>query len=228
MKLLAIILLSIGAMNALAAEQQTAITTQDELSRFVQGYYKNPQPEQVESAMRFMAGPGASLMTDENSSRMMQTTFACLFKRHPEKRDAWKKTIASFPEAGRGYFQVSMESSVEAMFQATPTVPEKNDMSWGCFFVTGDISYAQDVILAMKHLDERKDLYKYLTAATAQWSLAGISRDDARVRAALEATAKGEDKQLADAAQVALTKPIGEIRSTTVEVLKQQKDAGVW
>ena len=121
-----------------------------------------------------------------------------------------------------------MKQLVEDMFLDTPTVPEKNDMSWGCFLVTGDTDYVQDVIAAMKHLDERKDLYVFLTGATAQWSLASLAASDDKVRARLEAAAKGTDPQIAAAAQVALTKPVGEIRATTIEILKQQKDAGVW
>jgi hypothetical protein len=75
-----------------------------------------------------------------------------------------------------------------------PLQPKKNDMSWGCYFVTGDVSYAQDVIAALKNLGERQDIWKYLTASSAQWSLSGIARDDATVRAALEQAAKGRTR----------------------------------
>ena len=228
MKHLAAILLLLGATQVWSADTLTAITTAGEFNDFIEGYYKNPRPELVDSALQFLAGAGSKFTTDDDTSRMLQTAFACLFQRHPEKRDAWKKTIASLPEPGKTYLHVSMESDVNAMFHATPTTPTKNDMSWGCFFVTGDTSYIQDVILAMKHLDERKDLSKFLTGATAQWSLAALARTDDTVRATLETAAKGADKEIAAAANVALTRPVGEIRATTVEILKKQKEAGVW
>jgi len=178
MKYLATVLLLL-ATPAFAADQPAAITTQQEFGDFMEGYYKNPRPDQVESAMRYIAGPGSPLMTGDSTSRMMQTSFACLFRRHPDKRDEWKKVIQTLPDTGHKFLNVAMESSVEAMFMATPILPEKNDMSWGCFFITGDTSYVQDVVLAMKHLEERKDLNKFLTGASAQWSLCSISlRDD--------------------------------------------------
>jgi hypothetical protein len=109
-----------------------------------------------------------------------------------------------------------------------PLQPKKNDMSWGCYFVTGDVSYAQDVIAALKNLGERQDIWKYLTASSAQWSLSGIARDDATVRAAPEQAAKGKNKVVADAARDALQKSPGAIRAETFEVMKAQKAAGVW
>ena len=221
-------LLLFTAMTGLAAEKLEAITTQEQFGSFMEGYYKNPRPELVESAMHFLAGPGASLTTNENTARMMQASFACLFQRHPEKRAEWKKVIETLPDAGHTYLNVSMESSVEAMFQATPTVPEKNDMSWGCFFITGDTSYVQNVVLAMKHLGERKDLNKYLTAASAQWSLASISTQDDKVREVLQAAAKGADAQLAAAAREALSRPVGELRESMIATLREQQKAGVW
>ncbi len=227
MKHLAAVLLLL-ATNVFAADEATVFNTREELAEFMQGYYKNPRPELVESAMRFVAGAGAELMTGDNTARMMQTSFTCLFQRHPERRDGWKKVIASLPEPGQNYFHVSMESDVNAMFHDTPTLPVKNDMSWGCYFVTGDASYAQDVILAMKNLDERKDLNKFLTAASAQWSLAGLASKDDKIHAALEAAAKGNDKQLAAAAKAALTTPVADLRAGMIQTLREQKKAGVW
>jgi hypothetical protein len=227
MKYLATVLLLL-ATPAFAADQPAAITTQQEFGDFMEGYYKNPRPDQVESAMRYIAGPGSPLMTGDSTSRMMQTSFACLFRRHPDKRDEWKKVIQTLPDTGHKFLNVAMESSVEAMFMATPIVPEKNDMSWGCFFITGDTSYVQDVVLAMKHLDERKDLKKFLTGASAQWSLCSISLRDDKVRGMLQAAAKGTDPQLAAAAQQALSRPPGELRESMLATLREQKKAGVW
>ena len=222
----AFVALLLAAAVAPAADDAAAFSSKEEFGAFMQGYYKDPRPERVESAMRFVAG--SDLMTAENTARMMQTSFSCLFARHPEKRDAWKKAIATLPEPARTYFHVAMESDPVNMFLDTPTVPEKNDMSWGCFFITGDVGYVQDVIAAMKDLGERKDMWRYLTASSAQWSLAGISRNDDKVRSALENAANGSDKELASAARDALTKSTGELRESTIAVIRAQKEAGIW
>lgn len=218
--------LLLSAAGAPAADDAATFTSKEEFGAFMQGYYKDPRPDRVESAMRFAAG--SDLMSAENTARMMQTSFSCLFGRHPEKRDEWKKVIATLPEPARNYFHVAMESNPVNLFLDTPTLPEKNDMSWGCFFITGDVDYVQDVIAAMRDLGERKDMWRYLTASSAQWSLAGISRDDDKVRSALEATANGSDRQLASAAHDALTRSSEELRKSTIETLRAQKEAGIW
>ena len=225
-RLVTFVSLLLGAAGAFAADNPTAFMSKDEFGDFMQGYYRNPSPERVEPAMRFVAG--TDLMTADNTDRMLQTSFSCLFGRHPEKRDAWKKAIATLPEPARTYFHVAMESNPVNLFLDTPTAPEKNDMSWGCFFITGDVGYVQDVIAAMKDLGERKDMWRYLTASSAQWSLAGISRDDDKVRSELENAAKGSDKELASAARDALTKSAGELRESTIAVIRAQKEAGIW
>jgi hypothetical protein len=221
--LIAALLLGVGAF---AAEPPSPFTSREEFGAFVQGYHKNPQPERIEAAMRFAAG--SDVMTDDDTDLMTQATFSCLFARYPERKPAFKQSIASLDAPARAYFQKAIDSDPADLFLQVPFPPKKNDMSWGCYFVTGDVSYAQDVIAALKNLGERQDILKYLTASSAQWSLSGIARDDAKVRAALEQATKDKNKVVADAARDALRKSPGEIRAGTAEVMKAQKAAGVW
>jgi len=221
--LIAALLLGAGAF---AAEPPSLFTSKQDYGAFVQGYHNNPQPERIEAAMQFVAG--SDVMTDDNTDLMTQLTFSCLFARYPDRKPAFKQTIASLEEPARTYFQTAIDSDPADLFLQVPLQPKKNDMSWGCYFVTGDVSYAEDVIAALKNLGERQDVLKYLTASSAQWSLSGIAQDDAKVRAALEMAAKGKNKVVADAARDALQKPPEAIRAATIEVIKAQKAAGVW
>ena len=221
--LITALLLGVGAF---AAEPPSPFTSREEYGAFVQGYHKNPQPERIEAAMHFVAG--SDVMTDDNTDLMTQVTFSCLFARYPDRKPAFRQSIASLDEPARTYFQKAIDSDPTDLFLQVPLQPKKNDMSWGCYFVTGDVSYAQDVIAALKNLGERQDILKYLTASSAQWSLSGISKYDAKVRAALEQAAKGKNKVVADAARDALQKPPDAIRAGTIEVIKAQKAAGVW
>jgi hypothetical protein len=222
--LIAALLLSAGAF---AAEPPSPFSSKEEISAFLQGYHENPQPERIEAAMRFVAG--SEVMTNDNTNLMAQASFSCLFARYPERKPAFRQSIASLEEPARTYFQKAIDADPADLFLQVPAQPKKNDMSWGCYFVTGDVSYAQDVIAALKNLSERQDLLKYLTASSAQWSLSGIARDDAKVRAALEQAAKSSKNQVvAAAAREALEKPPGAIRAATIEVIKAQKAAGVW
>ena len=221
--MIAALLLGAGAF---AAEPPRPFASKEEYGAFVQGYYKNPQPERIEAAMRFVAG--SDVMTNDNTDLMTQLTFSCLFARYPDRKPAFKQSIASLDEPARTYFQKAVDSDPADLFLQVPLQPKKNDMSWGCYFVTGDVSYAQDVIAALKNLGERQDMWKYLTATSAQWSLSGIAKDDANVRAALEQAAKGKSKVVADAARDALQESPNAIRAESFEVIKAQKAAGVW
>ena len=221
--LIAALLLS---ASTFAAEPPSPFTSKQEYRAFVQGYHENPQPERIEAAMRFVAG--SDVMTHDDTDLMTLVTFSCLFARHPDGKPAFKQSIASLDEPARAYFLKAIDSDPADLFLRVPLQPKKNDMSWGCYFVTGDVSYVQDVIAALKNLGERQDLWKYLTASSAQWSLSGIAKDDARVRAELEQAAKGKNTVVADAARDALQKPPGAIRAETLEVMKAQKAAGVW
>jgi hypothetical protein len=212
--------------NAFAAEPKGPFISREEFSAFVQGYDKNPQPDRIEAAMRFAAG--SDVISSDRTDLMTQATFSCLFARYPDRKPAFERAAAALDEPARGYFQKAVDSNPADLFLQVPLQPKKNDMSWGCYFVTGDVSYAQDVIAALKDLDERRDILKYLTASSAQWSLSAICKNDTKVRAALEQAAKGTDKVVADAAQDALQKSPDAIHAGTLEVMKAQKAAGVW
>jgi hypothetical protein len=217
--------LLLGA-SAFAADLPVPFASREEFGEFVQGYYANPQPERIEAAMRFAAG--SDVMTNDSTGLMTQVTFSCLFALYPDRKPSFKQAINSLDEPARAYFQKAVDSDPADLFLQVPLQPKKNDMSWGCYFVTGDVGYAQDVIAALKNLGERQDMIKFLAASSAQWSLASIAKDEARVRAALEQAAKGENKVIADAARDALRKSPGELRAEAIEVMKAQKAAGVW
>jgi hypothetical protein len=221
--LLAALLLSVSTF---AAEPTSPFTSKEEFGAFVQAYHKHPQPERIEAAMRFAAG--SDVVTNDDTDLMTQVTFSCLFARYPGRKPAFKQAITSLDEPARTYFQKAIDSRPEDLFLQVPLQPKKNDMSWGCYFVTGDIGYAQDVIAALKDLGERQDMWKYLTASSAQWSLSGIAKNDAKVRKALEQATKDKNNVVADAARDALQKPPSAIRDSTIEVIKAQKAAGVW
>ena len=212
--------------SAFAAEPSAPFTSKEEFGEFVQGYHANPQPDRIEAAMRFAAG--SDVISNDNTDLMTQASFSCLFARYPDRKPAFRKAITSLEQPARAYFQRAVDTDPADLFLQVPVQPKKNDMSWGCYFVTGDVSYAEDVIAALKNIGERQDLIKYLTASSAQWSLSGIAKDDAKVRTALEKAANGKNKVIADAAKDALRKSPGEIRADSMEVARAQKAAGVW
>ncbi len=211
---------------ALPEDGTKAITSTNELSEFMQGYWQNPRPDLVESALKYAVESGT--WKRENLVPPMFAGFSCLFDKYPDRKDDWSKAIAAFDEEPREFFLKAMELKPPQFIEVSPVSPSRNDMNWACYFITADVRYARDVINTMGHLDERKDLQTFLGATSAQWSLASISQDNDKVREELRATAAGKDPELAAAAKATLEKPIEQLREYAMEVLRQQRDAGVW
>jgi hypothetical protein len=221
-----VMVLALLVPMAQAEEKARTFTSRKEFGQWAQTYYRDPQPQLVESALKFAVADG--LWSEENTRAPTRAVFSCLFARHPDRQPAWNKAIAALDEAPREFFRSAMEVKPMQLLAETPVSPARNDMVWGCFFVTGDERYAQEVIATMRHLGERKNLELYLAAASAQWSLASIAQGDANVRAALQVVAAGADAELAAASKEALEKPLSELRDAATRVLREQKEAGVW
>jgi len=220
------LLLLLAMSTRVLAGDADAISSQDQYATFAQDYYLDPRPELVESAMRFVAR--SELVKQPGTAQLVQMSFGCIFARHPERRDAWKKAIAALDPPSRARFTAAMDGTPQQLLDALPVSPEKNDVNWACFFVSGDARYARNVVDAMRYLHERKDLQKFLAASSAQWSLASIATAHDRVREVLESAAKGEDAVVASGARDALGKPIGELRQSAIQILRRQHDAGIW
>jgi hypothetical protein len=218
--------LVLTAATGLAADKVSAINTRDQFSEFTHRYYQRPRPELVESAMKFAIKE--NLLDDENARAPLYATFTCLFARHPDHREAWIKSIAMLEEPARTFFQKAIEIPPMQMLAEAEVSPARNDMNWGCFFATGDERYIDNVISMLGMLDERKDLTRFLTASSAQWSLAGISKSHDKVRAELKLATASGDARIASGAREALSKPVDEIRASAEQIVRQQHEAGAW
>jgi hypothetical protein len=222
----AVAALALGNHAAMPEDQAGSFSSNDEFGEFMQGFWEAPRPDRVESALRYAVESG--IWKRESSMAPTFAGFSCMFHRYPERKEAWSKAVASLEQEPREFFQRAMELEPPTFIEEAPVSPKRNDMNWGCYFVTADLRYARDVINTMAHLDERKDLQQFLAATSAQWSLAGIARDNEAVRRELQETARGPNAELAAAAKTALESPLEDIRAYVSEVLRQQRAAGVW
>jgi hypothetical protein len=172
------------ASSAGAREKITKITNGDELEDFVQGYYKEPRPELVESAMRVVSTSGLASNPDASAPLLM--SFSCIFSLHEKQRETWTASIQGLQEPAKQLLSKAIEHSPAELLAGVPAAPAKNDMNWACFFATGEVRYVDGVLDALQYMDERKDLNLFLTASSAKWSLASIARNDAKVKTHLE------------------------------------------
>ena len=120
--LIAALLLGAGAF---AAGPPSPFTSHEEYGAFLQGYYKNPQPERIEAAIRFVAG--SDVMTNDRTDLLTQAAFSYLFAHYPDRKPAFKQSITSLDEPARAYFQKAVDSNPADLFLQVPPQPKKND-----------------------------------------------------------------------------------------------------
>ncbi|MHB1233909.1 MAG: hypothetical protein ACYCZQ_15190 [Burkholderiales bacterium] len=104
----------------------------------------------------------------------------------------------------------------------------RNDIFWGAFFASGDISYVDKIIAQLKYIDERKDIGLFLTAASAKWSLSSNSRNHPIIKTRLEAIKRDDDDKLRIVVEEILTKTPEQIQGETKVVINEQRKKGVW
>ena len=68
-------------------------------------------------------------------------------------------------------FLEAMDTNIEELISKTEISPILNDMYWGAFFASGDVSYIDKLIDKLQYINERENKDLFLAAGTAKWSL---------------------------------------------------------
>lgn len=213
-------------LTTAVAEQLSAITNQQEFSYFMHTYYLDPKPELIDSAMKLVNEAINNKKSARNPTLM---SFSCMFainKKAQQKK--WKKTINGLDNPAKTLLMEAISRTPEVLLNSTDLSPAKNDMNWACFFITGDIKYLNNIASNLEYLDERSDLNKYLTAASAKWSLAINSRSHTLVRMAMESMRIGDVPEMQEIAEEILTKDPQYFLEEMKSVVKKQKESGGW
>ncbi len=215
------------SIYAQASEKLSAITTQNEFSVFTHTYYLNPNPGLIESALKFVNSSG--LANKKKARDPILMSFSCIFSRSDStQKEKWKNTINNLGDPAKSLLTVAINKTPNELLDSVKISPVKNDMNWACFFATGELRYLNGVISTLRYLDERKDVYLFLTAASAKWSLSSNARGHEKVRIAIKAARAGNNHKLSEIAEDILNKKPEEIRQETILVVKSQKEKGVW
>jgi len=227
MKILLIICTLTLFSSAIAENKLNAITTMDEYGYFVETYYLHPQPNLINSAITFIGSSGAASAKNMKAGVLM--SFSCLFSMYEQtQKDKWIQKINEINKQEKELLTNSINNSPSQLLKEIPLSAARNDMNWACFFITGDKKYIEDIIFALKHLDNRKDINLYLTAASAKWSLSSNAQYHPKVKDEIEILTNSDIPAMQSVAKDILSQSPKEIREETVAILKEQKSKGVW
>ncbi len=113
----AILVLSLAV--SIAAVAAAEIDSAQSLSAFQQSYYREPRPDLVPQAIRFL---GASdLLEQEGAPRITAAFFAELLARHRERVADWSAVMQAQPEPARAVLQHIGKSHPLEFSAALPT-----------------------------------------------------------------------------------------------------------
>lgn len=177
-------------------------TNRTGFTKWLQGYYKNPDPDKVADALVSM---NYHLFEKESSTAII----SCLFQRHPDRVEGWVKQTENFrtwlrqaclealwltdTPSGRQYLQQIADTPQHQDFKYVTEVllkktrytfldlplTEKNvpEQLMGAFRITGDSAYIQRLLSAMGGLrDKNGSGYAAAVAATKQLAM-GVTAD---------------------------------------------------
>lgn len=150
--------------------QGLKIRTFEELEAFTGNFYSKPDPDKVESALRFI--DASNLMENRRATGPLSAFFSYVFHQYPDRNAAWSEVLREVKLPVRVAFLRSMNLMPQQILAEQPLSPMKNDMYWALFYASGDTKYIDRVVDLLKDYDQDKKLNAFLTAGAAKWTLA--------------------------------------------------------
>lgn len=120
-------------------------------------------------------------------------------------------------------FTYLFNTNIDTIYSQTELSPSYNDMSWSSFFATGDFKFIDRIIKNMEYASNRQDMNLFLTGGTAKWSLCANAKQDLMVKKYLKSQKKN-NKSIGEI----LRKDPYEFKQEMFDILKKQKDKGIW
>jgi hypothetical protein len=201
------------------------IDSLQQFGEFSQNYYTEPRPDLIPAALAFL--DTSPLASNPDRSPLVTMSLSCILHRPELKSRSWDAELAKLSEPARSLVQSAISTGPDALLSLVPISPNRNDMNWACFFGSGDEKYLDNIVVELAYLGERKDLNRFLTSASAQWSLSSNALDHPRVKAKLEQLSATKGPMQEIAADTLAISP-EEIKANTTAVVKDQRQRGVW
>lgn len=203
------------------------IQFQEDLDVFFNYYYLHPRPEQVAEAIGAL---GISNMLEKDTAiPPMVGFFSEIFSANSSRLPQWQALIEQQPPATKSMLRQALAIyNKGGVLKCSGHHPELNDMYWGAFCASGQINYPRKLIEQLSYLDERGSLLLFITARTAQWSLATMAKDHKIARTMLETEKPLQGTRITQAIEELLTTPPEELLQKMKDIIRKKQDDGEW
>jgi len=193
-------------------------------------YYQDPRPDLISDSLKCITV--TKLPSQDEQCGAFIGFYAVIFATNPEKRHTWVKQIQEMPEHDKSVLLLSLKLSEDLtkikQIRISDSTSTDNDVCWGAFFASGQNLYLSLLVDRLVNLQERKAMWPFLTAASAQWSLSDNAIRHPRVRAYLIEREKSSPQIIKQAIKEALTSEPSLIKQKTINIAKQQHQNGIW
>lgn len=217
----------LAATPCLASNELNEISSDNDLNSFFVTYYQHPKPELISPAIKYL---GSNNLISKNKDIVAPLTsfFSVVFSNNPISRSEWISLIEKQEPQTRTTLLNAIDSSPEQLAEQAKSGMEKNDIYWFAFFASGDTSFVGKILDQLKYLDERKELGLFLTAATAEWSLASNAQSHPIVKAMLESQMRADAGNIQLIAKEILEKGPAKIEAQHRLIINEQRKKGIW
>lgn len=207
---------------AASVDAKVSASPEDNLEQWMTYYYLEPQPAQIEAALRAVDAKG--YFENDNVQAPLSGFFTEVFRANPDKIDGWVKPHLGLPSRHILYSALWMANSkqskaaLERMAKAAvpneverlqsllsspaPTVesmvidgPASLDYLWGCFFASGSEKPVLRIIDQMKTVNTKGDVGAMLIGGAAQWSVSANARQHDKVLGIVKVRVKAADPE---------------------------------
>lgn len=213
-----------------SSEEEYEIKNTEDFEKFITYYYQQPNPRLVFSAIAFMQQ--SSIPQRDAQEFPLIGFFAEVFAKNKKIMPFLKMEIERTSGKTRKVLEfadkLSQRPESLTRFDSSIAQPWMNDICWGAFFASGNPVYLDAILARLAYLPERKNLMLYMTASSAQWSLASNALQHIQVKQYLETTIQTAPDNIKKAINEALNKSPEEIHKSMSRVLKEQHKKKIW
>jgi len=215
-----------AAATTVARVLPQSVSSPADLEVVLRDYYKGPDPDLIAGTIAELARE--HVFEKEGAVAPVVTFLAYVFAANDTRLPEWRAAIEQQDGSTKRALRRAVELAADPsrIFVGAAPSADLNDARWGAFFATGDTAHIAALIGLLEHMDERRDMMLFLTAATAKWSLASNARQHPLVRTAvLTAKAQASPAVRGELEEVIALEP-EDIRKATVMTLVAGK--GIW
>lgn len=152
--------------------------------------------------------------------------YIALFDDQPLIKKEFENKFVEFLEH-KNMIQYALETDLSTFLNGRQYTATWNDIFWNMFFATGNTDYLDKLIETIQFNAEREDLNLFMAGASAKWSFSSNIQQHKKIEEyVIQLIETQPDKY--NFLNELLTLDLAVFRQITVDILKEQKEKGIW